>query len=81
MAQDIRKPSTSTQSTHSGTSGDYSFRCKDAGHNDCSWEAHGHSEDEVLRKVEPHARERHHIQNFDEHARNKVRGAIRRAAA
>jgi predicted small metal-binding protein len=81
MAQDTRKPSTGTQSTQSGTSGDYSFRCKDAGHNDCNWETRGRSEDEVLRNVEPHARERHNIQNFDENTRNKVRGAIRRSAA
>ena len=89
--QDTRKPTTGSQSSQSGSSshgssgssssGDYSFRCKDAGHNDCSWETRGRSEDEVLRNVEPHARERHNIQNFDDSTRNKVRGAIKRPAA
>ena len=77
---DTRKPSTGTQSTQSGSSGDFSFRCKDAGHNECNWETRGRSEDEVLRAVEPHAKQKHNVNNFGD-VRDKVRGAIRRSAA
>lgn len=89
QGQDVRrKPSTGTQSVGSqggqgsqaGSSGDYSFRCKDAGHAQCNWETRGRSEDEVLRNVEPHAREHHGISSFGE-VRDKVRGLIRRVAA
>ena len=88
MAQNqdaTRKPTSSSQSgqsSHSSSgSGDYSFRCSDAGHKECNWQTRGSSEDEVLRNVEPHARQHHNIQNFDENTRYEVRGAIRRSAA
>lgn len=75
--------SSSSQSSGTGSSGsgNFSFRCKDAGHNECNWETRGHSEEEVLRNVEPHARQQHNIQNFDESTKNKVRSAIHRVAA
>lgn len=72
----------SSSSSHgSSGSGNYSFSCKDAGHSDCNWQTRGNSEDEILRNVEPHAKQHHNIQNFDENTKNKVRGAIKRSAA
>ena len=94
--QDTRKPSTSSQSgsssgqsSHSGQSsgqssggsGKFSFRCADAGHSNCNWQTRGNSEDEVLRNVEPHAKQQHNISNFDDNTKNKVRSAIKREAA
>src|SRR5439155_5268867 len=66
QGQDIsRQPSTGTQAasgqsgqgSQTGSSGgnNYSFRCQDAGHQQCNWQTQGSSEDEVLRNVEPHA--------------------------
>lgn len=69
------------QPTHSGSQGEnYTFRCADAGYNDCPWETKGATPDEVLHKVEQHGRERHHLTSIDEQTRNKVRGNIHRAA-
>jgi predicted small metal-binding protein len=65
----------------SGSSGDLSFRCKDAGFQSCPWETSGNNEDEILRNAERHGREQHNLSNFDENTRNKVRGAIRQSAA
>jgi|GEM_PF-2897820 len=80
--------STSTKfgSTSAGTnpqtdkSGNYTFRCADAGFNDCSWETRGSSPEEVLRNVEQHGRQQHHLANIDEDTRNKVRSKIHQAA-
>ena len=57
----------------------YSFKCADVGFNDCSWEARGSSQDEVLQKAEQHGREQHHLSNIDDNLRNQVRGKIRAA--
>jgi predicted small metal-binding protein len=79
---DNRKPSgrePSSQSTSSA--GELSFRCKDAGYNDCDWQTRGRNEEEVFRNVERHGRETHNIQNFDDNLKNKVRSSIRRVAA
>ena len=62
-----------------GGLGNYSFRCSDRGQTDCSWEAHGSSQDEVLRKAEQHGREKHNITNMDEATRNQVRSHIKAA--
>jgi predicted small metal-binding protein len=56
------------------------FRCADVGQNNCNWQASGKSEDELLPKIEQHAKEVHHM-NMDENTRSKVKGAIRRQAA
>jgi len=72
--------STQGGGSHQGSSGqNYSFRCADAGHKECSWEAHGSSPDEILRKAEQHGREKHNITNMDEQTRNQVRSKIRAA--
>jgi predicted small metal-binding protein len=66
------------QSTTGGQQ-NYSFRCADMGHMDCSWETRGSSQDEVLRKAEQHGREKHNMSNMDENTRNQVRSHIRAA--
>lgn len=58
----------------------YSFRCADAGFNECNWETRGATPDEVLHKAEQHGREHHRLTNIDEETRNKVRSKIQRAA-
>jgi len=67
------------QSAQTGGQGKYSFRCADMGQGNCSWEAHGSSQDEVLRKAEQHGREQHNMTNMDENTRNQVRSHIRAA--
>ena len=67
------------QSAQGGGQGQYSFRCADMGHKECSWEARGSNQDEVLRKVEQHGREQHNMTNIDEDTRNKERSNIRAA--
>ncbi len=69
------KPNTQTQQ-----SGSYTFRCADAGFKECPWETRGSTPDEVLRNVEQHGRQDHHLSNIDEETRNKVRSNIRQAA-
>jgi predicted small metal-binding protein len=56
------------------------FRCSDAGFNGCNFEARGHDEQEILRQAEQHGRQQHGLKDFDDNTRNKVRGAIQRAA-
>ncbi len=58
---------------------DMRFRCADVGDKDCKWEARGRSEDEIVRQAEQHGREAHNL-NMDDNLRQKVRGAIRKAA-
>jgi predicted small metal-binding protein len=57
------------------------FRCSDLGHKDCKWEVSGQSEEELMPQIEQHGRQAHNIQNLDNEARNRVRGAIRDRAA
>jgi len=71
----------SGQQSSSQSGGNYSFRCADAGQKDCTWETKGSSEDEVLRNVEKHGREKHNISSFIGETRDRVRNAIRRVAA
>jgi predicted small metal-binding protein len=61
------------------SSGDVRFRCSDVGQN-CPWEVRGHNEAEIMPKIEQHGREKHNIAQFDSETRDRVRGAIRRAA-
>lgn len=71
--------STQTGGQQQGSQEKYSLRCADMGHKECSWEARGSSQDEVLRKAEQHGREKHNITNMDENTRNQVRSNIRAA--
>ncbi len=57
-----------------------SFRCSDAGHAGCNWQTSGKNEQEIMPKIEQHARESHNI-NVDENTRSKIRNTIRRQAA
>ena len=80
------KPSQSSssfsgQQSSSQSGGNYSFRCADVGQKDCPWETKGSSEDEVLRNVEKHGREKHNISSFVGETRDRVRNAIKRVAA
>ena len=69
------------QCTQSGSgTGNYHFRCADAGFTGCNWETRGSSPDEVLRNAEQHGRDQHHLTNIDEETRNKVKSKITRAA-
>ncbi len=61
-------------------SGNYVFRCADAGFKECPWETRGSTPDEVLRNVEQHGRQEHHLSSIDEETRNRVRSNIRQAA-
>ena len=56
------------------------FRCAEINQG-CSWETTGSSEDEVMRRVEQHGREKHNLQSLDSETRNRVRNSIRREAA
>lgn len=58
----------------------FSFRCADAGFQECTWQTQGSSQEEVLRSAEQHGREKHHLARIDEDTRNKVRSKIRHAA-
>ena len=62
-------------------SGEYSIRCMEFGDVDCNWEGYGRNEDEVMRAVELHGREKHNWTSFTEELKNKVRSLIRRKAA
>ena len=79
MPQDVSKGPSSERNTGQSNQ-NLSFRCSDAGQSNCNWQASGKSEDELLPKIEQHAREVHHM-NMDENTRSKVRGAIRQQAA
>ena len=79
MPQDLSKGPSSERNTSQGNQ-NLSFRCSDTGQSNCNWQASGKSEDELLPKIEQHAREVHHM-NMDENTRSQVRGAIRRQAA
>ena len=79
MPQDMSKGPQSERNTGQ-QSQNLSFRCADVGQGNCSWQTSGKSEDEVLKKVEQHAREAHNM-SMDESTRSKVKGAIRRQAA
>ena len=79
MPQDLSKGPSSERNTGQSNQ-NLSFRCSDVGQANCNWQASGKSEDELLPKIEQHAKEVHHM-NMDENTRSKVRGAIRRQAA
>lgn len=53
------------------------FHCKDVGY-DCTWSLEGSSEEEMLPKIEEHAKEVHKLTYFKDEAVEHVREAIRR---
>jgi predicted small metal-binding protein len=69
--------------TRPGTEGggNLSFRCADAGQSSCDWQTSGRNEDEIRDRVGQHAREHHGFKEWTLESWDKVRGAIRRAAA
>lgn len=64
----------------SSDQGNVRFRCKDVGFANCPWEATGRNEQELMPQIERHGREQHGINNIDQATRDKVHGAIQRAA-
>lgn len=61
--------------------GNLSFRCADAGQPECDWQTTGRNEDEIREQVGQHAREHHGFKEWTNENWNRVRSAIRRAAA
>ncbi len=55
----------------------YEFRCANAGATGCRWKARGNSEEEVMAKVEEHARKAHKVQMATETIRSYLRSTIR----
>ncbi len=53
------------------------FHCKDVGY-DCTWSLTGSSEEEMLPKIEEHAKEVHNLTYFKDEAVQHVLEAIRR---
>ncbi|HZQ90987.1 MAG TPA: DUF1059 domain-containing protein [Terriglobales bacterium] len=79
MATDNRSTTQGGNNPADTGGGDVRFRCSDAGQ-DCPWEVRGRTEAEIMPKIEQHGREKHNIAQFDSETRDRVRGAIRRAA-
>lgn len=84
--RDIHTPSMSTNSNPNiqrdtgMMHNEMTFRCADVGHDQCNWTVRGRDEQELMPQIEQHGRERHGMREMDSDTRNKVRGAIRRAA-
>lgn len=77
-----RRTSASANSMNTSQGGIHTFRCSDAGHDDCNWETSGSTEEEVMQKVVEHARDDHGMTDWSDALHERVRGAIqhRRAA-
>jgi predicted small metal-binding protein len=70
-----RRTSASSHSMHvdqSKTTGTHTFRCADTGPADCKWEITGNSEDEVMRRVEDHARHDHGMKDWSTATRREL---------
>jgi predicted small metal-binding protein len=52
----------------------------DVGPKNCEWQISGDGEEEIMRKIEQHAREKHNMK-IDDDTRKKVHSAIHRKAA
>lgn len=63
------------------TNENLNFRCADAGHKDCPWEASASNERELLDKVRQHGSQKHGIKDWTLESENKVRNLIRRRPA
>ncbi len=57
----------------------YEFKCTEAGATGCRWKARGSSEEEVMAKVDDHARKAHNVQIPTETIRTYLRSTIRSA--
>ena len=55
---------------------DLNARCSDISGEKCDWQSSGRNEDEVLRNLEQHGRQRHGV-NLTIEQRDKARGLIR----
>ncbi len=55
----------------------YEFKCADAGATGCRWKAKGNSEEEVMAKVDEHAKKAHNVQTPTETIRSYLRSTIR----
>ncbi len=55
----------------------YEFKCADAGATGCRWKARGSSEEEVMAKVEEHARKTHKVQIPTQTISNYLRSTVR----
>ena len=77
-----RRTSASAHSMHSNQpTGKHTFRCADVGPAECTWEVAGENEDEVMRRVEEHAKHDHGMKDWSDAMRNKVRDNIHRRQA
>ncbi len=77
-----RRTSASAHSMHSNQlTGKHTFRCADVGPAECPWETSGDNEDEVMRRVEQHAKNDHGMKDWSDAMRNKVRDNIHRRQA
>lgn len=56
------------------------LKCRDAGY-DCDWETSSNDENEILRRAEEHARQRHGMTQMDQKTREKIQSSIREAPA
>jgi predicted small metal-binding protein len=56
--------------------GNLHLRCADVGDPDCTWEARGHDDAEIMKQMEQHAREAHNQFSLDNSARNRIRSVI-----
>jgi len=61
--------------------GNLTFRCGDVGNGNCDWQVSGHSEEDMMPRIEKHAREQHNFLAFDDSTRNKIRSAIHESRA
>jgi predicted small metal-binding protein len=76
-----RFASASPRSMSTRQAGVHSFRCADAGHEDCAWEVRGDSQEEVMQKVVEHARDDHGITDWSDAMHERVRNAIQHRKA
>ncbi len=80
--ENANRSTASTSQNRPATQGgsDLRFRCSDVGFSGCNFEARGRDEQDIMKQAEQHGRQQHGLKDFDENTRNKVRGAIKRAA-
>jgi predicted small metal-binding protein len=57
--------------------GRVNLKCSDVGPKNCDWQVSGNSEQEIMRKIEHHGREKHNM-TIDDQTRNRVRNINRR---
>lgn len=72
---------TSSSPGREGAGAERTFRCADVGNADCRWEAKGRTEDELMTKINQHAREAHGMTSIDDRTRSRIKDSIRERAA